>query len=61
MPIYVFQKTMNRKVGKDEWLAKVITELEKEIDFGISILTNIIAIASMLFTSYLHIARTVSR
>jgi hypothetical protein len=29
------------RLGKDEWLAKVITELEKEIDFGISISTNI--------------------
>ena len=29
------------RLGKDEWLARVITELEKEIDFGISITTNI--------------------
>ena len=29
------------RLGKDEWLAKVITELGKEIDFGISISTNI--------------------
>ena len=29
------------KLGKDEWLAAVITELEKEIDFGISITSNI--------------------
>ena len=28
------------RLGKDEWLARVITELEKEIDFGISITTN---------------------
>jgi hypothetical protein len=28
------------KLGKNEWLAAVITELEKEIDFGISITTN---------------------
>ena len=29
------------RLGKDEWIARVITELEKEIDFGISITTNI--------------------
>ena len=29
------------RLGKDEWLARVITELEKEVDFGISITTNI--------------------
>jgi len=29
------------RLGKDEWLARVITELEKDIDFGISITTNI--------------------
>jgi len=29
------------RLGKDEWLARVITELEKEIDFGIKITTNI--------------------
>ena len=29
------------KLGKNEWLAAVITELEKEIDFGINITTNI--------------------
>ena len=29
------------RLGKDEWLSRVITELEKEIDFGISITTNI--------------------
>jgi len=29
------------RLGKDEWLARVITELEKETDFGISITTNI--------------------
>jgi len=28
------------KLGKNEWLAAVITELEKEIDFGVSITTN---------------------
>jgi thiol-disulfide isomerase/thioredoxin len=29
------------RLGKDEWGNRVITELEKEIDFGISITTNI--------------------
>jgi len=29
------------KLGKNEWLAAVITELEKEIDFGISIANDI--------------------
>ena len=28
------------RLGKDEWLARVITELEKETDFGISISVN---------------------
>ena len=28
------------RLGKDEWLSRVITELEKEIDFGISITVN---------------------
>ena len=28
------------KLGKNEWLAAVITELEKDIDFGVSITTN---------------------
>ena len=32
----------NHKLGKNEWLSAVITELEKEIDFGINITTNII-------------------
>jgi hypothetical protein len=31
----------NHKLGKDEWLARVITELEKDIDFGIIITTEI--------------------
>ena len=30
----------SHKLGKNEWLANVITELEKEIDFGVSITTN---------------------
>ena len=30
----------NHKLGKNEWLSAVITELEKEIDFGISITIN---------------------
>ena len=29
------------KLGKNEWLAAVLTELEKDIDFGISIASNI--------------------
>ena len=28
------------RLGKDEWLSRVITELEKEIDFGMSITVN---------------------
>ena len=28
------------RLGKDEWLARVITELEKETDFGINIVVN---------------------
>ena len=31
----------NHKLGKNEWLSGVITELEKEIDFGINITANI--------------------
>ena len=30
----------DHRLGKDEWLARVITELEKEINFGISITVN---------------------
>jgi len=30
----------SHKLGKNEWLTAVITELEKEIDFGVSITTN---------------------